>query len=65
MLTKDGVWTRYILALCFYILSGSSMITGWPATICGILGAIELATGLYKYSPLVQLLQNSSSNNSD
>ncbi len=65
MLTKDGVWARIIFALCFFILSGSRMVTGWPATLCGILGAVELATGVYRNSPLVQLFQNLSSNNDD
>lgn len=63
MLTKDGVWARIIFSLCFFLLSGSSMVTGWPATLCGVLGTIELATGLLRYSPLTELLQRSSTKN--
>lgn len=55
MLTKDGVTARYIEAFCLFLLSGSEMITGWPATVCGILGTLELATALLGYSPLYEL----------
>lgn len=65
MLTKDGVWARFIFALCFFILSGSCMVTGWPATLCGVLGTMELATGLLRYSPLVELFNNLSSKDSE
>ncbi len=58
MLSIDGVWARAIFALCFFLLSGSGMVSGWPATICGILGTIELATALLRYSPLVEIIQN-------
>lgn len=58
MLSSDGVWARYIFALCFFLLSGSQMVTGWPATICGILGTMELATALLRYSPLVELIEH-------
>jgi hypothetical protein len=55
MLTKDGIIARYILAFCFFFLSGSQLITGWPATISGVMGCIELATALLRYSPLYEL----------
>ncbi len=55
MLTRDGVIARYILAFCFYMLSGSGMVTGWPAAVCGVLGTIELATAILRYSPLYEL----------
>lgn len=55
MLTKDGVWARFIFALCFFLLSGSCMITGWPATLCGIFGTVELTCALLHYSPLVEI----------
>jgi len=55
MLSRDGVVARFIFAACFFFLSGSQMLTGWPATICGLLGSIELAAGLMSYSPLVEL----------
>lgn len=55
MLSRDGVIARYILAFCFFFLSGSQLITGWPATISGVMGCIELATALLRYSPLYEL----------
>lgn len=56
MLTKDGIWARFIFALCFFLLSGSGMVTGWPATLCGVLGTVELATALLHYSPWVEII---------
>ncbi|MEA4925771.1 MAG: hypothetical protein VB084_10720 [Syntrophomonadaceae bacterium] len=55
MLTKDGIIARYILAFCFYMLSGSGMVTGWAAAVCGVLGTAELATAILRYSPLYEL----------
>ncbi len=55
MLSKDGVQARFILAFCFFFLSGTQMITGNLATISGILGTVELTTGLLHYSPLYEL----------
>ncbi|WP_061214247.1 YgaP-like transmembrane domain [Syntrophomonas wolfei] len=55
MLSRDGVIARYILAFCFFFSSGSEMLTGWLATLSGILGCVELATALLKYSPLYEL----------
>lgn len=55
MLTRDGVIARYILAFCFFFLSGTELVTGWPATICGVLGTIEITTALLHYSPLYEL----------
>lgn len=55
MLSKDGVIARYILAFCFFFLSGSEMVTGWWATASGILGTVEITTALMKYSPLYEL----------
>lgn len=55
MINRDGVIARYIFAFCFFFLSGTGMITGWPATCCGIAGTVELATALLRYSPLVEL----------
>lgn len=52
MLSKDGIKARIVLALCFFFLSGSGILTGWIATISGVLGTIELATALLRYSPL-------------
>ena len=56
MLSKDGVIARYIFAFCFFFLSGTEMITGWPATVSGVLGTIEFATALLWYSPLYALI---------
>jgi len=55
LLTRDGVIARYIFAFCFFLLSGSELITGWPAAFSGIMGTIELATALMRYSPLYDL----------
>ncbi|MDD3269824.1 MAG: hypothetical protein PHX14_10910 [Syntrophomonadaceae bacterium] len=55
MLSRDGVIARYILAFCFFFLSGSQLISGWPATVSGVLGCIELSTALLCYSPLYEI----------
>ncbi len=55
MLSRFEIIARYIFAFWFFFLSGTGMITGWPATCCGIAGTIELATALRRYSPLVEL----------
>ena len=55
MLSRDGVIARYIFAFCFFFFSGSELITGWPATISGVLGTIEFATAVLWYSPLYDL----------
>ncbi|KUG03466.1 hypothetical protein ASZ90_019102 [hydrocarbon metagenome] len=55
MLSKDGVIARYILAFCFFFLSGSQMLTGTAGAISGILGTVELGTALLRYSPLYEL----------
>lgn len=52
MLSKDGVIARYIFAFCFFFLSGTELVTGYPASVCGVLGTVELATALFCYSPL-------------
>ncbi len=57
MLSSDGAWARFIFALCFFLLSGSEMITGGLATLSGVAGTIELATALLRYSPLQELFQ--------
>jgi len=64
MLSRDGIWARTIFAVCFFFLSGSQLVTGWPATVSGILGTMELATALLHYSPLVELIQILSSQRS-
>lgn len=55
MISRDGVIARYLLAFCFFFLSGSELITGTPATCSGILGTVELATALLRYSPIYDL----------
>lgn len=57
MLTRDGVIARIILAFCFFFLSGSGMVTGKLAMLSGILGTVELATAILKYSPLYELYE--------
>jgi hypothetical protein len=56
MLSKKGVTVRYILCLCFYLLSGTQIITGGLAAISGVLGTIELATALLRYSPVGDIM---------
>lgn len=62
MLSRDGVIARYIFAFCFFFLSGSQLITGWPATLSGVLGTVELATAILWYSPLYELANYLKSN---
>lgn len=62
MLSRDGVIARYIFAFCFFFLPGSEMISGWPATVCGLLGSIELASGVLGYSPLVEFFESGRKN---
>ena len=57
MLSRDGVIARYILAFCFFFMSGSELITGWTATISGVMGCVELVTALHRYSPLYELYE--------
>ena len=57
MLSSDGVWARFIFSFCLFFLSGREMITGWPATLAGVAGTVELATALLRYSPLHDLIQ--------
>ncbi|MGS0764823.1 hypothetical protein [Syntrophomonas curvata] len=56
MLTRDGVIARFILWFCFYFLSGTGMVEGGAATICGVLGTVALTSALLHYSPLVEFL---------
>ena len=56
MLSRDGVIARFIFAFCFYFLSGTQMVTGGLATVCGVLGTIALTSALLHYSPLVEFL---------
>ncbi|WP_054697166.1 hypothetical protein [Syntrophomonas palmitatica] len=62
MLPRDGVIARYIFALCFFLL-GSQMVTGWLSAACAILGCVELATALLRYSPLCEIISIYNSNN--
>ena len=65
MLTRDGIFARYILALCFFFASGTELVTGWAAGICGILGTMELATALMRYSPLYDMYNHIKSPSED
>jgi cytochrome b subunit of formate dehydrogenase len=56
MLSRDGVIARFIFAFCFYFLSGTQMVTGGLATVCGVLGTVVLTSALLHYSPLVEFL---------
>lgn len=51
MLSKKEVKIRYLICLVLFFLSGTKIITGWPAAICGVVGTMELATALLWYSP--------------
>lgn len=55
MLSRDGIIARYVLAFCFFLASGSQLVTGWLGAACGVLGTMELATALLRYSPLYEL----------
>lgn len=57
MLSRDGIIARFILAFCFFFLSGTELVTGWLAAISGTLGTIELATALLRYSPAYELYE--------
>lgn len=57
MLTRDGVIARYILAVCFFFASGSGLLTGWLAALCGVMGTMQLASALLRYSPAMDLWQ--------
>ncbi|HPF19823.1 MAG TPA: hypothetical protein PLC88_00625 [Syntrophomonas sp.] len=54
MLNKNEVIARFLTCLVLFILTGTEVITGWPATLCGVIGTIELATSLLGYSPLME-----------
>lgn len=56
MLSRDGAIARFILAVCFFFAPGASLVTGWPATMCGVLGTVELAAAILRYSPLMELI---------
>lgn len=56
MLSRDGVIARFIFAFCFYFLSGTQMVTGGLATVCGVLGTVALTSALLHYSPLMEFL---------
>lgn len=55
MLTKNSVKIRLAISLCVFFLSGSQLITGGWGTLCGVIGTIELATALLRYSPVNDL----------
>jgi hypothetical protein len=57
MLSRDGVIARFILAFCFFFLSGTEILTGGLATLSGVLGTVELATALLRYSPLQEVIE--------
>lgn len=56
MLGRDGVIARFIFGFCFYFLSGTGMVKGGIATICGVLGTVALTSALLHYSPVVEFL---------
>lgn len=56
MLSRDGAMARFILAICFFFASGTGLVSGWPATVCGVLGTVELASAILRYSPLAELI---------
>jgi hypothetical protein len=56
MISRDGVIARFIFAFCFYFLSGTQMVKGGLATVCGVLGTVALTSALLHYSPLVEYL---------
>lgn len=55
MLTKNGAKIRLVISLGLFFLSGSQLITGGLGALCGVVGTIELATALLRYSPVNDL----------
>lgn len=55
MLTKDGVIARLIFTFCLFYLSGTQILIGIPAAICGVMGTALLVSALLMYSPLYEL----------
>ena len=55
MISKNGVRIRIVISLILFFLSGNQIVTGGLATLCGVVGVIELATALQRYSPVYEL----------
>lgn len=58
MLTKAEALFRLAVAVTLFLLSGTQTVTGAAATVCGVLGTIELATALVRYSPMMELFNH-------
>jgi len=58
MLSKKESLVRFLVAVGLLSLSGTGTVTGNVATICGILGTVELATSLLRYSPLMDVAES-------
>lgn len=58
MLTNREALLRLVVAIGLFLLSGTETVTGSAAMVCGILGTMELATALLRYSPLMELLNH-------
>ena len=54
MLSKSEVIIRYVISFILFSLSGTGLITGWLATLCGVFGTIHLTCALLRYSPLYE-----------
>lgn len=57
MLNSKEVLFRYIMAAVLFITAGTGMLNGKAVTLCTIIGVIELATAMTRYSPLMEILQ--------
>ena len=56
MLSREGIIVRLIMAAALFFLSGTEILTGNLATLSGVLGVVELATALLRYSPLQEAI---------
>jgi len=58
LLSLKSVFIRYLISGILLSLSGTGTITGAAATLCGVIGTMELATALLRYSPVVDILES-------
>jgi len=57
LLSPTGIKLHYLLSFACFFISGTQMITGIGAALCGITGCALLCSALMRYSPLVDLIR--------
>lgn len=57
MLNSREVLFRYVIAAVLFIIAGTGVLAGKAVTICSIIGVVELATAMTRYSPLMDVLE--------